>query len=98
MASFLMATFNTNLDAKDAVSVHNTTDYPNCVAVLEIESSCGCESGPTVITGSCAPCVVQEEKTPLHHAAEDGHLDTVRLFLKDYHADTTVTATVSVTS
>ena len=28
MASFLMANFNTNLEAKDAVSVVNTTDNP----------------------------------------------------------------------
>ena len=40
-------------------------------------------------------CVLQEEKTPVHHAAEDGHMETLRLFLKDYHAGTTVTATVS---
>ena len=52
------------------------------------------ESGPIVITGYCAACVVQEEKTPLHHAAEDGHLDAVRLFLKDYHDDKMVTSTV----
>ena len=38
---------------------------------------------------------IQEEKTPLHHAAEDGHMGTLRLFLKDYHANTAVTATVS---
>ena len=41
--------------------------------------------------------VIQDEKTPLHHAAEDGYVDTVRLFLRDYHADTTITSTVSET-
>ena len=40
MVSFLMANFNTNLEAKDAVSVHSTTDYPNCVAVLDTEFMC----------------------------------------------------------
>ena len=53
------------------------------------------KSGPIVITGCCATYLIQEEKTPLHHAAEGGHLDTVRMFLKDYHADITVTSTVS---
>ena len=38
---------------------------------------------------------IQGEKTPVHDAAEDGHLDTLRLFLKDYHANTMVTAVVS---
>ena len=40
-------------------------------------------------------CVLQEEKTPLHHAAEDGHMETLRLFLRDYHADVAVSSTVS---
>ena len=39
--------------------------------------------------------MLQEEKTPLHHAAEDGHMETLRLFLRDYHADVVVSSTVS---
>ena len=46
-----------------------------------------------IFAGYCVVC--QEEKTPLHHAAEDGLVDAVRLFLRDYHANITVTSTVS---
>ena len=38
---------------------------------------------------------VQEEKTPIHLAAEDGHMGSLRLFLRDYHADATLSSIVS---
>ena len=42
----------------------------------------------------CCWCI-QGEKTPVHHAAEEGHLDTLQLFLKDYRANMLVTSIVS---
>ena len=45
MVSFLMANFNTSLEAKDAVSVHSTTDYPNmCSSAGYRVHVHGCES------------------------------------------------------
>ena len=47
------------------------------------------------VPGCCVFCV-QEEKTPVHLAAENGHMGPLQLFLRDYHADAKVTSMVSV--
>ena len=41
------------------------------------------------------PILLQDEQTPLHLAANLGHVEVLRVFIKGYHADKMVKAMVN---